>query len=268
MKVDQSKHYNMPLLMGPIYEQAAPPKFHYTQVEVLAFQYMTDAEALAELLPRHYQLGKEPLVTVFFSENNGVSFMAGGGFRTATFMVEARFDGERDHVTGDYILVMFESQAWPPIIGGREDVGVPKLFADISSIKLLPNGHLRCEASFWGHLLFGLDVPPLKGQIGVMRALTARQINARPMLAHKYIPSFEGPPDVDYPTYIKGDSSINKLWMGKRASLRFGIARSEDIGYIKILMDALATLTIIKPVQAVHYLGSYVDRYDLCRRLR
>ncbi len=155
-----------------------------------------------------------------------------------------------------------------PIIGGREYLGVPKLYADISAIKILPDGHLRCEASLYGHMLFGLDVPPLKSQIGVVRAIASRQINARPWLGYKYIPSLAGPPDVEYPTVTYNNSRLDKLWMGKKASLRFGIARQEDIGVVKNLVDALATLTVIRPVQVVHFIGSSVLRIDLSHRLR
>jgi acetoacetate decarboxylase len=266
MKLDPSKYYRMPLIMGAQFDRKAV-KFAYPQVEVLGYQYLTDPEALSALLPDCYRPSKEPLVTVLFSQNNGLSFMAGGGYRLAAVQVEARFDGEQDHVFGDYILVMFESQTWP-IIGGREDLGIPKLYADIPPIKLLPDGHLRCEASYWGHLLFGLDVPPLKKQIGVVKVVASRQINARPWLAYKYIPSLDGPPDASYPTFTRNDTRLDKLWMGKKASLRFGTGRYEDIGIVKTLLDALATLTILRPVQVVHFTGSAVLRYDLSRRLK
>lgn len=266
MKIDPSKYYNMPLIMGPLHDRKHL-KFNYPQVEVLAFQYLTEPEALADLLPESYHPGKEPLVTVIFAQNNGLSFMAGGGYRLAAFEVSARFDGKQDHVEGDYILVMFENQT-RPIIGGREDLGVPKLFADISNIKVLPDGHLRCEASSWGHMLFGLDVPPLKRQSVIVRAVASRQINARPWLAYKYIPSLDGPPDADYPTITRNDTKLEKLWIGRKASLRFGTARYEDIDALKTLLDALATLTILKPVQVVHFMGSAVLRYDLSRRLK
>ena len=266
MKLDPSLYYRMPLAMGAVLDRRAF-KLAYPHVEVLAFQYLTDPEALADLLPDCFQPGKEPLVTVVFSQNNGLSFMAGGGYRLASIQVAARFDGKQDHLEGDHVVVMFENQTWP-IIGGREDLGVPKIYADISNIKVMPDGHMRCEASLAGHLLFGLDVPPLKSQLGVVRALATRQVNARPWLGYKYIPSLDGPPDADYPTVIYNISKLEKLWMGKKASLRFGIARQEDIGVVKNLIDALATLTIVRPVQVVHFTGSAVLRYDLSRRLK
>lgn len=265
MKIDRSSSMYMPLIMGPVSAQKRV-KLLYPQVEVLAFQYLTDPEALVELLPECYQRGKEALVSIIFSENRGLSFMAGGGYRLVAVQVSARFDGKQDHLEGDYILVMFENQTWP-IIGGREDLGVPKLFADISPIKRMPDEHIRCEASYWGHMLIGLDVPPLKRQTVIVKAIASRQINARPWLAYKYIQSLDGPPDADYPTITQNDMKLDKLWMGKKAGLRFGTARFEDIGYVKHLIDALATLTILKPVQVVHFTGSAVLRYDLSRRL-
>jgi acetoacetate decarboxylase len=266
MKLDPSKYYRMPLIAGALFDRKNM-KFVYPQVETLAFQYLTEPEAIAELLPDCYQPGKEPVVTVIFSQNNGLSFMAGRGYRLATFQVSARFDGRQDHVEGDYILVMFENHTWP-IIGGREDLGVPKLFADIPEIKMMPNGHIRAQASYWGHLLFTLDAFPLKRQTAVARLVATRQINSRPWLAYKYIPALDGPPDADYPTITQNDTRLEKLWMGKKASMIFGTGRAEDISHVKSLLEALASLTIIRPIQVVHFTGSSVLRYDQSRRLR
>ena len=267
MKLDPSKYYRMPLIMGPMFDRTEVPSFAYPQVQVLALQYLTSADAIEPLLPQCFRPAEEPLVTILFAEHNGLDFMAGAGYRLAAFQVAARFDGEQDHVKGDYILVMFENQTWP-ILGGREDLGVPKLFADISPIRRLPDGTLRCEASLWGHFLFGLDVTSLKIQPGLVRRVAARRINARPWLAYKYIPSLDGPPDADYPTITQNDNKIERLWLAKSGSLRFGNAELDDVGHLKPLLDALATLPVLEPVQALHYFGSAVLRYDLSHRLR
>jgi acetoacetate decarboxylase len=266
MKLDPSKHYRMPLLLGPVFDYGKVPRWSYPEIDIVAYQYMTQTEALQRLLPECYQPDEQPMVTIFFSQYNGLEFMAGGGYRTATFQVAVRFDGEKDHVEGDFVLVMFEDKTWP-ILGGREDLGVPKLFADISPMKKLPDGRIRVDASMWGHLLFGLDVARLRSQTGVVRALATRRINARPWLGYKYIPSLEGPPDADYPTITKNDTKIDKLWLGKTGSLRFGNAETEDIGNVKTLLDSLATLVVVKPIQALRFRGSAELRYDLSRRL-
>lgn len=266
MKLDPSKYYRMPLLLGPMFERGDKIKWAYPEIDILAFQYLTNQEPLAALLPACYRPGKEPMVTVFFSQYNGLEFMAGGGYRTATVQVSARFDGKEDHVEGDLVLVMFEDKTWP-IICGREDLGIPKLFADISPIKMMSEGRTRVEASLWGHLLFGLDVARVRAQPRIVRRIAARKINARPWLGYKYIPSLDGPPDADYPTITKNDTKMDKLWLGKSGSVRFGSADVADIGYVRTLLDALATLTIVKPLQALRFRGSTELRYDLSRRL-
>lgn len=266
MKLDPSKYYRMPLIAGPIFDRNNM-KFVYPKVENLAFQYLTEPDAISELLPDCYQPAKEPIVTVIFSQNNGLSFMAGGGYRLATFQVSVHFDGRQDHVEGDYILVMFENHTWP-IIGGREDLGVPMLYADIPEIKIMTNGHVRAQASYLGHMLFALDAFPMKRQNAVARLVATRQINSRPWLGYKYIPSLDGPPDAEYPTITQNDTRLGRLWMGKKASLIFGTGRKEDIGHVKSLIEALASLTIVRPIQVVHFTGSSILRYDQSRRLR
>jgi hypothetical protein len=145
---------------------------------------------------------------------------------------------------------------------------VPKLYSNISPIKTLPNGHLRCEASLWGHLLFGLDLVPLKKQNAVVRLVADKMVNGRPWLAYKYIPSLDGPPDADYPTTSKNDTKIEQLWMGKSGEMYFGDITSEDVGHTKAVIDALKTLPVRTLTQTLHFRGSSALRYDISRRLR
>jgi acetoacetate decarboxylase len=148
MKIDKNKHYRMPLITGPLWdpEKDGPARIPYPEVEMPVMQYQTDHDAIQALLPDCYHTDKEPNVTVLFSYYSGCDFTAGGGYRMAVVQVAARFDGEHDHVAGDCMLVVFEDDT-RPIIGGREELGAPKIYADISPIKTLTNGNLRCEAS-------------------------------------------------------------------------------------------------------------------------
>ncbi|MFN2224047.1 MAG: acetoacetate decarboxylase family protein, partial [Candidatus Promineifilaceae bacterium] len=131
MKRDSDKIYTMPLLAGPLFGKREP--LPYPESEGVLVQYETEGEAIAALLPECYQVGAEPIVTVYFGYNRQLSFLAGGGYSLATVQVRARFDGDEDHIDGDYVLVMFENKTLP-IIGGREHLGVPKLHADIPPI--------------------------------------------------------------------------------------------------------------------------------------
>jgi acetoacetate decarboxylase len=215
-------------------------------------QYETDPDAIPPLLPEPFKPGKSPTVSVLFNDTNGVDFMAGGGYRLAAISVAAQFDGEVGHLDGDYVLVMPENSTLP-ILTGREWLGMPKIFADISSIRILNDGHLRCEASLWGHMLFGIDIAlPLKA----------------PAFGYKYIASLDGPPDADYPTIMWNDVSIEELWLGKGGEFYFGNPTENDIGDIKPLLDALKSLAVRKVKQTVHWRGSMVLRNDKNGRIR
>jgi acetoacetate decarboxylase len=123
----------VPLIRGPLWDLEKLPGHIYSNVESLVLQFETDPDAITPLLPEPYKPGKSPVVTVMFNDNNGVDFMAGGGYRFAAISVSAEFHGENGRMEGSYVLAMPESRTLP-IITGREWLGMPKFFMDISSI--------------------------------------------------------------------------------------------------------------------------------------
>jgi len=267
VKIDSSKIYLMPLIMGPIADREKLVGLVYGEVQYVSLQYQTDPNAIQALLPDCYQPAEKPIVTVMFGYYNSVDFMAGGGYCIAAVLLAARFDGEKDHVEGDYVLVMFEDDTLP-IIRGREKWGIPKVYADISPVKTMPNGHLRCETSLWGRLVFGMDLEPLKKQNALVRSVASKRINERPLLGYKYIPCLDGPPDASYPTVLRSDTKLEEWWLGKSGQIFFGDAGEEDIGMGKKVVDALKTLPIRQVTQTSRFQGSQVLRSDLSGRLK
>ena len=268
MKIDRTKLNFMPLIRGPLWDQKSPAKHVYSSIESLILVYETDPEAIPPLLPEPFKPGKLPTVNVLFYDNNGVDFMAGDGYRFAAISVAAQFDGEDGHFEGNYVLVMPENRTLP-IIAGREWLGMPKFFTDISSIRIIEDGHLRCEASMWGHLLFGIDIaPPLKRQNALVRKAASAQSTKTPTFGYKYIASLNGPPDADYPTIMWTDNQIEHLWLGKGGEFYFGNPIEQDIGYFAPLIDALKSLPVRKVKQTVHSRGSMVMRNDKNGRIR
>jgi hypothetical protein len=65
----------------------------------------------------------------------------------------------------------------------------------------------------------------------------------------------------------KNDTKIDILWFARSGSLLFGDAGQQDVAQVKLLIDALKTLTVQEIKQALHLRGSAVLRYDLSRRL-
>jgi acetoacetate decarboxylase len=262
MQIDRTKINFMPLIRGPLWDQSNLPRHVYASQETLMLQYETDPKAIPPLLPEPFIPGKSPLVTVLFSDNNGVDFLAGGAYRLAVVAVAAQIDTAFGHLEGNYVLVMPENKTLP-ILTGRELLGMPKFYADISSIRITSDGHLRCEASLWGHLLFGIDLaPPFKNQNSFVRRAASRQSTKTPSFGYKYIASLDGTPDADYPTIMWTDYELKNLSLGKMGQFYFGNPTERDIGYFKPLLDALKTLSVINIRQAAHSFGSMVLRND------
>jgi acetoacetate decarboxylase len=267
MKLDDDKIYAMPLIMGQLFDQAERPGNVYSKVENLILQFKTDREAVLPLVPDCYQIGPEPIATVTFGDYDGVDFMSGGGYRTATFGVSAGFEGDQDQVVGQHILVMFENRTLP-ILGGREQLGVPKAFADISSVRLQSDQSFRSHASLWGHLVFGLEVAPLKKQNAVIRAGANREFNKYPWLCYKYIPRFDGRPDASYPTVVWNSVKVDELWMGEKGKVLFGDAGEEDISYGSLVLRALKSIPVLEVTRTVRMRGSAELQNYRCRGLK
>ncbi|MGW8315933.1 MAG: acetoacetate decarboxylase family protein [Bacteroidales bacterium] len=267
MKIDREKINFMPLIRGPLWDQKDLPRQNYESTESLMLQYETDPESISPLLPEPFKPGKKPLVTVMFTDSNGVDFMAGDGYRFALVAVAAEFDGEEGHLEGNYILVMPENKPLP-ILTGREWLGMPKFHTDISSIRQMGDNHLRCEVSLWGHLLFGIDAaPPFKSQNALIRKAAGAMATKAPAFGYKYIASLNGPPDADYPTIMWTDTKIEKLSLGRSGHLYFGNPTEDDIGYFKPIIDSLKTLPVVSVTQVAHSKGSMVLRIDKCGRI-
>lgn len=265
MKFDPKKIYMMPLITGPVADRTRGSQ--YKSVEMLSLQYKTNYDSVKALLPICYEPADEPTVSIAFSFYDGVDFMAGRGYNIVLVLLAAKFSGETDNLEGDYVLVIMENDV-VPIISGRELLGAPKIYADISSPEVLPDGSRRCEAHLWGHLLLGAEYGPMKKQNLVVRKMGSKMVSGRPWMTYKYIPSLEGEPDADYPIANWSDTKMEELRLGKSGRIFFGDAGEEDIGAFKGVIDAIGSLPVLEISQVSHWRGSQVLRHDRSRRLK
>ncbi len=120
--------YKMPVHFGgyPFY----PARVVYPDMTVLAVKYQTDEDALLQFIPEEFEL-LEPAVNLQFTNCREIEWMSGGEYRIVQVTAPVRFMGNSEGLTGEYGLVVWENKACP-IIGGREEDGVPKIFADIA----------------------------------------------------------------------------------------------------------------------------------------
>lgn len=237
----------------------------YKEVEMISYQYLTTPEAMLPLLPDCFQPALQPVVTVAFLYYKGVDFMAGRGYRVATMTVRVCHKSKNGILEGDYPLVMFEDETIP-IMLGRELIGFHKIYGDISPINTLPGERFRCEVSYWGHLLFGLEVGPLAVQDSAVVA-QLNQSPVPPMFGFKYIPSLDAEPDVAYPISTPTENTFEKLAAGNTGELFFGDATKTEISWYASIVDALKTLPVVQVEGVMKTFGSMVIRGDLSRKL-
>lgn len=266
MEIDATKIYMMPLIMGPRYDKNKLPGLNYPNSEIFAVQFETSKDSVREIIPDCYALDDVPVVTVLFAYHQGLSFLSGGGYHLAAYQITATFLGNKDAIKGNYIPIMFENMT-TPILGGRELLGVPKLYADIPPFRIIADGTVQCDISLWGHFLYQLEIPLMKKQNAIIKKIANRKINKMPWLAYKYIPSLDGPADADYPTITRNDVHIKELWLGKTASIHFNTLSEDQIGMAIHIIDALKSIPILKIKQVLHFRGSAVLRLDKSHRL-
>jgi acetoacetate decarboxylase len=101
----------------------------YRDVSQIFLTHFTDGEMLSRFLPAPFELSREPLVTVNYSMNKGVKWLAGGSYNIIGVFVPATYKG-KEQVSGSYAMVLWESLT-DPILTGRESQGIPKIYGDV-----------------------------------------------------------------------------------------------------------------------------------------
>jgi acetoacetate decarboxylase len=113
------------------------------------------------------------------------------GSRCFQHILPALFHGRRDRVEGDFTLVIWENKTIP-ILGGREQTGMPNIYADIEDLHIFQQNCFT-NASYEGNIFLHLQmtVPrPVEGQqLAQMKALAAEM---KPF-GWRYIPKVGGP---------------------------------------------------------------------------
>lgn len=166
----------MPAMLGPASGPRNMPrsKAHLTYVGDgldVSVRALTDAALLSQYLPPRCRLAGEPVVTVTFTQLTNLGWLAGRGYNIVSVSTQAIYEGERDTVEGKLMLCLWESKA-DPILTGREELGMPKQFADIPNPQAM-DGRLECTASWEGYRFLELEldtsgdvVPPPAAQPG------------------------------------------------------------------------------------------------------
>ncbi|SYZ33236.1 acetoacetate decarboxylase family protein [Propionibacterium australiense] len=203
--------YEMPVFFGPspgtknpdengVYRLNKP-----ATVEAATVVFETDPDRLEAFLPKGFTLAA-PVLSVAACEFGTLGNFSGNTYYLVNVSVPVSFDGDRDHLRGDLVLVMYENHA-DPILGGRDLMGYAKAYADIP--RFAKDGrHVRTSAGDWGFTFLDVELDLEGGPADeeLMRRLAAesqgkfnyKYIQATPEKGHQY---HEAGADASYPTF-------------------------------------------------------------------
>lgn len=208
-KFEDTKCYRMPAHFGGYDYVAEGTRYHDTVT--LSFSYTTEKARLEACIPEAFELVR-PEVNIAFTQCRQVDWMAGSSYNLVQVSAPVRFDGARDHVEAQYVLVIWENKT-TPILTGREETGFPKIYADIEDLHIF-SGNYFTNVSYEGNTFLRLHfrdaVPVAEPELARMKNVSMGAIGWR------YIPKVGGPgADLSQPIFFPQDSEAARMWTGE-----------------------------------------------------
>jgi len=214
----------------------------YDDVTVISIDYLTDEEMLRSYLPHPFELEGPPIVTVTYSMNRDISWLAGGNYNIIAVTTRATYQGREETISGNYQLVIWENLT-APILTGRELQGMPKIYGEIDDHRIF-NGTWKTALSNNGITMMEMEASGLTKM--TTEALNAfreenSQVNA---LGWKYIPNETGSaPLLSYGTVYPMSFRYREAWTAQ-GSLQWYPKNWEELPTQAHIVNALHALPI------------------------
>lgn len=265
--------YRMPVTFGPApgprqNGDGQPWQAHQSgtaNVQWATIAYRTDRARLEALLPPGFTL-TEPVVHVTLGFFRNLYWLAGRGYGIVHVEIPVACQGRDQRIEGGLVLVLWEGRP-DAITTGREELGFPKLFADIPDVRLDPDsGRIGGRASWFEHTFFEMEMQGLKP---VETAPDERRLlgpRGGPMY-YKYMPRTgpfgTGGADVSYvtcPHPLPGETSSAQTiklgdaqyrrWSATSGSLVWHRATFEQLPTTYHVVNGMADLPILEYLSA------------------
>jgi hypothetical protein len=263
--------YRMPAVFGPTPgpRQKAdgtawkPEETGTMNARWMAVSYLTHRAKLEKLLPPGCALRGDPVVTISLSFFKDLYWLAGRGYGIVFVEFPVVYTGKHETISGTFCPTMWEGLP-DAILTGREELGFPKLFADIPDLSVnLERGTAGGQASWFGHTFFELEVHGLQETAGDKKLPGG----GGAQLWYKYMPrtspggkegkdvayittSLPPPGSAGDPSPIKFGESNFKKWVAKGGSVQWHRATFEQLPTTFHVVNGLADLDVLEYVGA------------------
>lgn len=226
-------------------------------VQGLNISYETDKKILENFIPEGFEL-LDPVVDVGFAKFTEINWMYGGQYNVINVGVPVRFHGKKEELDGIYTLVLWENKT-APILGGREQTGQPKIFADIEDLHVFKPKYTT-NASYEGNTFLNIEFEETEEVIGDDLETMNTQFASINNIGWRYIPKVGGP-GADLSQFILYPQSleIKKAQIGK-GSLKWTEMTPMQNPSQWWIINSLAALPIKKITKAVLTEGNSILR--------
>lgn len=213
------------------------------------------------------------------TELDHMQWLGGKGYRHLGLYIHGvgyeRKDGQ-GVVPGTYLAVLFESLT-DPIVSGREELGMPKLFCDIDIDRESQPGTARVTASWRGAQFFDMQLPDLQPADPAAEAGTIGGNDSDyGILTWRYIPAVgqPGKADAEYAVVVPhGEEEIKgSVKTVLRSSPQSAGFKAEGLDWTRLptlhhVTEALASIPVYEVVSAKVVEGSGVPDVNAARRI-
>ncbi len=245
--------YRMPITFGPsLGPRQGPDGMPFVaeldhDIRTASVTVETDGDALRELLPPGLELAA-PNFTVVICEITNIDWLAGRGYNLVNVNWPVTYraaDGTT--IDGDFVSVLWENMA-DPIMTGREEMGYPKLFADIPDISVADDHSATASASWDGFTFLEMNLSDLQAVEPVPQAVP------RATFVYKYFPMAEhwGESDVSYLSLTPAEANNMRILHHSSANgqVRFNQATWKELPTLVTIVNGLAQLPVGRTISA------------------
>jgi hypothetical protein len=284
----------MPTVFGP---SPGPRQDHFGNTRdwtrstftTASIKFKTSRTLLQNLLPtpqfRFAAADSNCYATFSFSSLGNLEWLGGNGYNHFGLYIHGvEYTKENgDKVTGTYLPVLFENLA-DPIVSGREELGMPKVFATLDIAR--DEGTFKLKAGWMGNTFLDLSItglgekpvsngvqgsgPPASGPPASGPPASGPPPSGPPpptpeegLFFHKYIPMTasegskeRGQADVDYVGFVPNDEEakaprqVQSTVVADRAEIKFDSLDWRRLPTLHHIVDRLAEIPIYEVMEA------------------
>ena len=259
-KTESDKCYKMPVHFGGYPYQPGENVYH--DVVSMLFTIKTDGNRLSQYIPECFEL-LQPEFTINYAQCREIDWMAGSAYNLIDVSVPVRFNGRSDQVEGTYSLVVWENKT-EPILGGREETGVAKIYCDIEDLHNIQDKRFT-TASFEGNSFLWLEMT-LEGPVNdtMMEQMRYSPVNS---MHWRYIPKVGGPgAELSQIVLYPQRSEMKEAWRGQ-GNIQWTVLRYEQNPTQAHIINALAALPLLEMSEAVLAKGAIYLMSSMARVL-